>query len=338
MTLSHLIDEFLDSYWPRYENLIAAKKTNAKALLKDKKKNSRRDDSYFLQDQGISANEEINANGLESLTASIKDSIKRSSNKKGTIEVYKIFCEYLEKKSILVKIDWPTVDISNRLECILFIAKYLQDGKPKSELENILMLGEKTINEYVKTLEEGTEFLGTPFRVDTTRRHRNRIDFPSTVHPILLTPNLTQVLIMLKELKAVYVRKKIFQEYAWHLAVNIWQQLSDYARDRILYVLENLMPEDIDWYKELDEAEREGHFQTEEYLSRRGSDSILDCLKNRKKCHIEYKNEDGSVVFLQDCTVIKLSGDSIVVEHAEGASELMESRILRSAYTKEELV
>ena len=338
MTLSHYIDEFLENYWPQYENRISAKKTNAEALLKSKKISNEDNKSYFLQDQGINANEEIDADGLESLKASIKGSIKTSNNKKGTIEVYKIFCEYLKEKSIPVEIDWPPVDVSNRLECILFMAKHLQAGKPKSELENILMLSDRTIDEYMKILMEGTEFLGTPFRVDGAKRSKGRIDFQSTVHPILLTPNITQILIMLKELKAVYERKKVFQEYAWHLAVNVWQQLSDHTKNRIFYVFENLMSEDIDWYKRLDEAEREDHFQTEAYLSRRGSNSILDCLKNRKKCYIEYENEDGSFAFFQNCTVVKLCGENVVVEHSEGTSELMISRILRNAYTKEELV
>jgi hypothetical protein len=331
MTLSYLVDDFLKTYWPENQYRIANRNTKAEKLLR----------KWYLQNKCLAADKEITADGLEKLVESIRNFITSSNNKKGTIEFYKIFCEYLAKKSLPVEINWPPVDVSNRLERLLYIVKYLQDRQDRDaipDLENVLLTSKRTIEEDLSILRKGTEIFGRSFRADGIERHSGRIDFSSTIHPILLTPNLTQVLIMLRELKKVCDKEKAFQEYARHMAVNIWQQLSDYARERICVVSEKLMSEDAEWYKQLNETESEEYFQTEADISRRGKDVILDCLKNEKKCYIECKNEDNASVFLENCKIIKMPGDKVELESSGGFVTLALDSILRSAYTKEEIV
>ena len=74
-------------------------------------------------------------------------------------------------------------------------------------------------------------------------RQRGRIQFTTTVHPLFLTFNITQVIATLKGLKHM-CEDPILGNYALISAKSIWQQLSDYAKKRILYVTEHLLPDD----------------------------------------------------------------------------------------------
>ena len=68
----------------------------------------------------------------------------------------------------------------------------------------------------------------------------------------------------------------------------------------------------------------------------------MDCFKNEKTFFIEYREDDGRTVFYRDCRIQPQSFrpdlDSLSVECSEGAKALSVSRVLRSAYSIEELL
>ena len=69
-----------------------------------------------------------------------------------------------------------------------------------------------------------------PFGVEDRTRDKDRVALPSSVHPLFLTSNLTEVIITLKGLKAMS-KQPALKGYAMKTANDIWEQLSQRAKD-----------------------------------------------------------------------------------------------------------
>ena len=200
----------------------------------------------------------------------------------------------------------------------MFIAKYLQDPRHSiSELPELLWVSQKTVSEDIKRLsgnhDDPIQVCGKPFIIDEMERNRDSVHFPSTAHPLFLTPNLTQVLVTLKGLREM-ADYPLYAGYARTAASDIWEQLSDYAKSRIRFVLSELLPEDLDWYESLRKSE-DGLFLSEARCS--GHNVVLDCIKNGKAFCAEYA-DDGIIRIFQDCVFVpgSYSGGSIEVNTA----------------------
>lgn len=223
----------------------------------------------------------------------------------------------------------------------MFIAKYIQNPEHKiSDLKDILWVGDRTIENDISVLRGNTDdpiqICGKRFVIEDIERNRGRITMSSTAHPIFLTSNLTQVLVTLKGLRYMS-QESAFKAYAEEMAKSIWSQLSDYARDRILYVTENLILDELDWYKGLEKKEEDSYHSEMRCSYTEGAGRLLDCLKNGKTCFIEYKNNDNTT-FYEDSKIIKCIGNIIKINYKDQIIDLEIDNILRSSYTLEELM
>jgi len=285
----------------------------------------------------------------------VRETVKGySSNKTNAVDMLRHFLKFLkEKYGFETEIRFPHIDISNSFERLMYIAKALQSPEIRiSDLEDILWVSKRTIEDDLARLRgnDPIQILGKPFIIKETTRKDDTLKFSSTAHPLFLTFNLTQVITTLKGLKAMS-KEPALENYAMHSAVSIWMQLSPYAKERILYVMENLIQDDVSWYRDL-EMDEKGMFRTEE-MSRRGSQGasvLMDCIKNGKTCIIEYpKDEDEEdpeidSVFYTGCRVMPRSHDRernwscVDVICDQGEKTIILNKILRSAYHEEELV
>ena len=283
----------------------------------------------------------------------IRETVKGySSSKTSAVDILSRFLKFLKEKcSFDPEISFPPIDISNSFERLMYIAKALQSSEIRiSDLEDILWVSKRTIEDDLARLrgKDPIQIMGKPFIIDETIRKDDTLKFSSTAHPLFLTFNLTQVIATLKGLKAMS-REPALKNYAMYSAVSIWMQLSPYAKERILYVMENLIPDDVSWYRDL-EMDEEGMFRTEE-MSRRGSQGasvLMDCIKNGKTCIIEYpkdedeENPERDSVFYTGCRVIPRSHDrdwnSVDVICDQGHKTVILAKILRSSYSEEGLV
>ena len=244
-----------------------------------------------------------------------------------------------EKSGVEVFVQFPPISISNTFERLMFIAKYLQDPRHKTDdLPDLLWVSSKTINDDINRLrgdhEDPIQVCGKVFIIKNMEKHKDTVRFASTAHPLFLTPNLTQVLVTLKGLKAM-ADDPLYAEYARLAAADIWEQLSDYAKTRIHFVLSELLPEDLSWYENLHKPDDE-YFYSEVRCS--GPSVMLDCMKNGKSCCVEYNGEDDICLY-KHCSYVPCSydGNSIEVNSANGCVRLFINRIIRSAYTAEGL-
>lgn len=277
----------------------------------------------------------------ESIEASVR---AYTSNKDNAIAAFRNLIAYLQKHhSITVEIDFPPIPIMNLYERLMFMAKYLQTkGNTLKKLEDLLWLSDRTIREDYSLLTrqsgEELEILGKKFVIPEIVSKKGLASMPLTVHPLFLTGNLTQVLTLLKGLKAMS-QDPVYHSNAMTFASSVWDQLSEYAKARILYVTEHLVKENVDWFHEL-ENYRSGHLFLSEFQSGRNerANRLIDCLKNRKPCFLEYLQEDGTIRFFENCKVTNmLSSDCVVIDTGIEEIVLDTGRVLCSAFTREEL-
>lgn len=262
-------------------------------------------------------------------------------NKDVAISIYKNFIEHLRKNGVELPIQFPPISVSNSFERLMFIAKYLQDPRHKiSDLPELLWVSERTISDDIIKLrgrdDDPIQICGKVFKIDDTERGRDMLHFESTAHPLFLAPNLTQILVTLKGLKEMSLNP-LYKDYAHYVATDIWEQLSDYAKTRIYFVLSELLPEELSWYDSLKKDDDE-YFYSERKCSI-NDNVVLDCIKNEKPFFVEYKTTDG-VYLYKNCTFVPgtYSQNGIEVETNDARVHLQFENIIRSTYTIEELM
>lgn len=341
MTLKDVTEKFLDKY--RKSGDALDKKIMYVQLLESTK-------GSFCNAIGTKYDSENP--DADDIRFAIKESVKSySSDKDKLIEAYKKYIDFINKETgwdIEIN-DYPPIPIYDSFERRMFILKYLQSPESKKigndsvvqRLSEILWVSERTLERDISKLRDADsplKILGKKFVVPETKRFRGLFEMSSTVHPFLLTCNLTQVITILKGLKKMSEIPG-FEIYAMTSAIDIWNQLSDYAKNRIKYVCENLIAEDIQWYKSLDE-DNEFMFKTEyQCRSSYGAGIVLDCLKNGKSCKVEYIVDDKSE-FIEVSKVNRydVNNRKLIVLEDEKEVELDINKILRSAYINEELI
>ena len=325
MLIEETIKEFL-----KYKNNYSGynKKTVENLMLGDKE--------YSL----------IKINGLGELKAEeLKESIKLSvklytRNKDRAIEIYKKYLNFLNTKKFHVDITFPPIPVSITFERIMFIAKYIQNPENKiSDLKDVLWVGPRTIENdlaILKGIKNPIQVNGKRFVIEDIERSRGTVSMSSTAHPIFLTSNITQIIVTLKGLKLMS-QNSAFKVYAEEMARSIWTQLSDYAKNRIIYVMENLIPDELEWYKNLNIEKDDSFYNEIRCSSTEGAGCVLDCLKNGKECFVEYQ-ENEKTTFYENCKILKYLDDKIRIECKGKLFDLEISKILRSSYTLEELI
>lgn len=302
--------------------------------------------SLLLGGKSYSLNSKAGFEKSENLGGLIKECVTEyTHDKDSAISMFKAFVLYLQRNGVDVQVDFPPIPVSNTFERLMFIAKYLQDSSHFiTDLPDLLWVSSRTVEEDLRRLRgqiDPIQVCGKEFHITDTVREDGRLYFLSTAHPLFLAENLTQVLIMLKGLKEMSANP-LYEQYAMQTASDIWMQLSDYAKERIHFVLSDLLPDDYAWYASLEKPVITG-FYTEEMCSRVGNTGVsvmLDCMKNQKDFCVEYETEDGTV-FYKGCQFIeqsyKAAPASIDVECSKGRVTLLFDKVIRSAYTAEEL-
>lgn len=286
-------------------------------------------------------------NDLEkNISYTIRESIKSYSHSKETaVTLYRRFIDFLrEDYNLNIMVEFPPIAVWISLERQMYIAKLLQDSNfNTSELANILLVSERTIEDDLAKLRgrdgDPLQVMGQQLIIDFDR-DRNGIRFPSTVHPLFLTLNLTQVIAVLQGLE-YQSRIPGYEKYAYFTAENIWNQLSDYAKNHI-FSLTGTLKLNTEWLNRIDYAREVNDirrlFSSERQCSvNEGCGNILMCLKNNKPCYLEYYEENGTTNIYHE--VLPIKRDSHRVFCKAGGTEYWFDlfRILRSALRIEEL-
>lgn len=328
MKIDQYIDEFLRTQFRRDRDGLETAKT------------------LFKSDKEYALTRTFDYMESDSLEANMRASVQKMVRGKDTaIRVYRKFVQFLQDRGVDAKVSFPPIPVDNALERIMYLAKYFHSPDAKvQDLPDILWVSERTINTDIQNMSGGSSgeavrILGREFRVPEPERSRGRLHHESTVHPLFLTENLTQILVMFKGLRKM-AEDRLYRRYAEATAADIWEQLSDYARNRIRTVLKELLPEDLSWYEGLDEDVYDC-FLSERQCSVR--DNVwLYCIKNETPFFVEYREDDGIVLY-RDCRYIRgtyhaEAGEFRLEVMCDAGRKLLTSdRVLRSCYLVEEL-
>ena len=327
-----MLEQIIEDFLSKPMNYRGYKKTTVNNLLQSNKPYS----LLYINGTGEIADDAIKM--------SIKESVKAyPNNKDSAIDIYKRFVAFLVRNhDVEINITFPPVPVSITFERIMFIAKYLQDPKNKiADLSDILWVSERTVEQDIAKIRGNTDdpiqVCGKKFIMPDIERSRGKISMASTAHPIFLTSNLTQIIIMLKGLKKMS-EDSAYKVYAHDTAKSIWSQLSDYAKNRIIFVTKNLLPDELEWYLNLEDNDNNSFSSEYKCSNTHGTGCVIDCLKNGKSCFIEYQSDDQSVIIYDNCKIECYDGQTITVLYNGQKIHLLPDKILRSSYTPEELL
>ncbi len=277
----------------------------------------------------------------------VRETVENYSNSKdNAIRILKDFTSLVNEytNTDVSDIKWPKISISSSFERQMYISKYLQNPEHAiDDLQDLLWVSQRTIEKDLGKLrgydKDPIQICGRKYIVKDTQRSDGKLYFKSTVHPFFLTFNLTQVIVILEGLKEK-AEDPFLSGYAINAACDIWEQLSDYGKTRIRFVLENLMPTELSWYDKLNQMQytKRDLFTSEALCSKtEGCQSIIECLKNERPVFIEYDGESG-IEFIENATVLEYLGDKVLIRVDGIERALKHERVLRSAETKEMLV
>ena len=340
-----IMDSYINEYMSTKENFAYA--DFMKTLLGDKMKFSLKKQSKYEEPEYLE----------DSFRSSVLSIEGNRANKDVAIQTYRDFYDFLKKKGISAEVKFPPISVTNTFERLMFVAKFLHDpdrerielsdGDMMSDVEILtrkLWVGTRTIENAMRKLRgrdnDPIQVCNKPFIIPEkeVKRRKKKIYLESTAHPLFLTPNLTQVIVMLKGLKSMS-EVPFYEKYAETEAAIIWKQLSDYAKERIRFVLTEKMTEDFTWYENLEKSD------DELWLSERACsvnhNVIMDCLKNEKSFCVEVRDGNKHLIYTNchsccfgitsdnlPCTTFISGQDKITV---------LDKNIVRSAYTREEL-
>ncbi len=189
---------------------------------------------------------------------------------------------------------------------VLVKSLHERDGISKSELADRLGISGRTLQSDLDRLTDPEKaplrFAGQEVRlkVDIRQKHgpgqEKKYFSENTLHPLAMQLNLMQVGILLQSLCSYSETSSLCLD----LALEIWVQLSDYARQRLKTVFSSGSRAFADFTDELDAELLEGHefrFVTEQEMIDHGNvnlhDELIHALKLERPCTLKLREECG---------------------------------------------
>ena len=244
--------------------------------------------------------------------------------------IYVIFCNWLERIGEKYNIadvhkDYLTEPIKADMGIAFLKAFHKDEAVSKKGLKEELKIDQKSVQTWLRKIdptlsEEGGGKEGE-YRiaghhitaeikvVDTDKYGKKYYQMPSTLHPLVLQPNVLQVGVLLKSLCQAY---NTFSFTSYDIALDIWAQLSEYAKNRIRVVfgehdeaLEIFLSELTD---ELQRGERIRIFKTEQEIMKEGGlspwDQISLAFKSGTLCNVRIKNQLGEITVYKEQRIV----------------------------------
>ena len=192
------------------------------------------------------------------------------------------------------------------LERRLEIAKYLHRPHNNTEIESHFRITERTRRKDIKALKDGIEAFGSTICLDITDNEYGQKECTTTVHPIFLPLNLTEVHALTVYLPKVLERYGVNRQIVMDIIERIKSQLSDYACEKLRIE----RPDDVsnDYYN--DEMMAKQRKYVIDYLAKSGN-----------SCRFTWKGEEytgqirhvsnGYAVCLRDGSILNIDPNEV---------------------------
>lgn len=303
MDFKGLIEEYID----KKVTCQKEKELVRKLFLVDLKKQMKKEEFlYDISLESLQVREEYRLK-ISDRFYDLLNSTKKS--KEHTQRRLVLFSEYLKKdyKVDLVLDELIKRESINPYERLVDLLKTLNEGMTKQELMDHYAISRKPLERDIDELIMGTKILGQRVKIRDIQRVKTNDDnrgkyelaYQSTIHPIFIPLNLSEVYYLIMGLKFLSKEHGEFASETYdYLANRVYCQLSDYAKKKIK---RKGMEIGIQFPSE-DEFERYNGSMDEEKMAARNKESNLMYLwKAGVKCTIHLNNDDMEVI--KDCYV-----------------------------------
>ena len=202
------------------------------------------------------------------------------TGKESTRRIIVEFYRYIEeKKHITVESDLKDKRFyDNPVERQLEIAKFLHERRTASEIEEQFDIDPRTRRSDLQALEDGIEVLGSTISISKEREGR-KYYYKSTLHPVFLPLNLTEVYALTVYLERMAVKAGPNNEILRNLADRVKCQLSDYAYER-------LYPGDHR------RKRYQNSYLDDENLAQQRKGIYMYLMKSGNKCHFFWQGQE----------------------------------------------
>ncbi|GAW28571.1 hypothetical protein [Carboxydocella sp. ULO1] len=224
---------------------------------------------------------------------------------------------------------FPVFNTLEKSERMVALLKYLQEPRTKREIAEHFHISERALNDDLNVLQSGFTFLGYSMKITLNRGERT---YDSTIHPIFLPLNLSEVYALTVGLKLMG-RNSVFGDIFYYIADSIFQQLSSYAKQRIAGKAKEVgisfdeIPALV--YRAEDEIIASGRKQLLAYF-----------LKSGAPCKIEYNTKAGIRTITGKVNYANSEGkyetNRIVVQNEKQQVEIDYAQILSIQFARSE--
>ncbi len=190
----------------------------------------------------------------------------------------------------------------------LKIIKLLHEKEMRTgELAEYFQVDERTIRSDIDKLRMGMDFFGTKIKAESRHPGSQKHHHISTIHPLMLALNLSELLMLLKLLEANFagnggdIYESIFKQ--------VYGQITNYAEEMIKHHLTN-------------EYDKEDaiNFLEEEAFKKNKDYKLLMWLKSGKYIKITFRNREDEQ-FTEEARLLDFNDNNYRIKTKEGKKE-----------------
>lgn len=170
------------------------------------------------------------------------------------------------------------------------------------ELAEHFGVDDRTIRTDIVCLREGMDILGTKIKIESKHDGSQRHYYKSTVHPIFLSLNLSELFGILKALENK--SKEVGGEVYKNIFQKIYSQMTDYAENKISPLLE-------------DEYNKTQIINTLEEEVFNKDNKLVYWGKSGRYIEVSYTNEENKQV-KEEIKLVNMKGNELEIENKDG--------------------
>jgi len=185
------------------------------------------------------------------------------------------------------------------------ILKLLQGREMRtSEIAEYFGGDERTIRTDMQALRDGIDIFGIKIKIESKHPGKQKHFYKSTVHPIFLALNLSELFALLKLLENAILQDR--GEIYKHIFDQVYSQITDYAEGLIANKLKNK-------YKKT----KNSNLLEEEAIKHKDI-MLVYWVKSGRFIEISYRNKDGVLVNEEVSLIDIRENNEIIVRNKQG--------------------
>ena len=225
-----------------------------------------------------------NSESLDEYVLSLKS--RRETTRKIVVEFYDFIGQ---PESSLYEKKFYDYPFERQLE----MAKYLHTPRSVSEISEHFDIDDRTTRQDLQALEDGITVLGSTIRIQ--KKKGGKYCYRSTLHPIFLPLNLTEVYVLTVYLEQAINANDPNYDIIRSISSRVKSQLSDYAFSKLFPGESN--------------RKADNSYVEDEKLAHKPEGIIAYLMKSKQPCRFFWKEEEyeGKIRYKEDKYVIQLT-------------------------------